>query len=92
LAQAFKGLTSNILLSNGNNDLLPTEEPNRRTRSELPPEIAAYFEAPLPRHQLISRLWVRRGVKRQTDALNIDAEHVVGFLETELAPITGDKA
>lgn len=89
LAQAFRKLTRDLLSPEESFSQRPQNDWGQ-VKSALPPEIAAYLEAPLPSYRGIARLWPRRQANGHAMDLELDPEHIVTFLEEKLDPITGE--
>jgi hypothetical protein len=90
LAQSIRKLTLNIQSPNGPLDQLRGEESKKGADLNLPPEIEAYFGAPMPSYQRFRRFWGQRGSGSRSAALDLDPEKVIEFLENELNPLLGD--
>ena len=88
LAQALRRLTLETLGATDAMDNQRTNEKTENAKAALPPDIKAYFEAPMPSAQRLSRFW--RPVSRNPSALDLDPETVVQYLEKELDPLLGD--
>jgi hypothetical protein len=90
LAQALKKLTWDTLLADEpiNDQLLKDRQEDAQLA--LPPEIKAYFGAPLPSSQRFARLFHRRWTNPRLAALDLDPETVAEYLENQLYPIIGE--
>lgn len=89
LAQSLRRLALDTLVSNDTLNHQHIEGQAENGKPTFPPEIEAYFEAPMPSAQRFSRLW-QRPVSRNSSALNLDPETVVQYLENELDPLSGE--
>jgi hypothetical protein len=88
LAQAIRKLTLDIRSPNESTNQHQIEEVS--SGWTLPPEIDAYFGAPMPSYQRLPRFWGRLRVKGTTTALGLDPEKVIEYLEKELDPLLGE--
>jgi hypothetical protein len=88
LAQAIRKLTQEVRFPNESVNQHQTEE--NGSGWTLPPDIEAYFSAPMPSYQRLPRFWGRLRVKGTTTALDLDPEEVIEYLETELDPLLGE--
>ena len=89
LAQSLRRLALDTLVPNDTLNHQHIEGQAENDKPTFPPEIEAYFEAPMPSAQRFSRLW-QRPVSRNSSALNLDPETVVQYLENELDPLSGE--
>ena len=66
----------------------PVNPDERQSQAEmmaaLPPEIAAYFQAEVPREPAVISRWYRRQPERTSTALDLDPGMVVDYLEKEV--------
>ncbi len=90
LAQALRKVTWDTLFPDQPLNHLQPEGQRGVAASDLPPEIQAYFEAPMPSSQRFSWLWRWRQSGPHSSALNLNPETVVKYLENELDPLLGD--
>jgi hypothetical protein len=88
LAQAIRKLTWDIRSPNHSINQHHIEEVG--SGWTLPPEIEAYFGAPMPSFQRLPRFWGRLRVKGPTTALDLDPEEVIEYLEKESDPLLGE--
>jgi len=90
LAQALRALTRDVLFPIEDINTLYLEASNDRQEMDLPPEIDAFFRAPVPRYQRFHWLRFRHRGTRAAHGLDLDPEHVVQYLEDELDPLRGE--
>jgi hypothetical protein len=84
MAQALRRLSRDLLFPDEHVSYHEFETRLEQASSALPPEIAAYFQAPIPE----TRSWFRPGSR--SHALDLDPEHVVAYLENRLDPLAGE--
>lgn len=90
LAQALKRLAREILTPGGTFNLHNYETERERYVTDLPPEVEAYFEAPLPWSQRALAFWHRFRATKRSTGLDLDPEMVVEFLESRVDPFAGE--
>ena len=89
LAQALRRLSRDFLLPDEHVGYYEFEARLEQTSSALPPEIVAYFQAPIP--ETSSMFWPGRRLSGSgPHALDLDPEHVVAYLENRLDPLAGE--
>jgi hypothetical protein len=89
LAQALRRLSRDLLLPDEDVRYHEFEARLAQVSAALPPEIVAYFQAPLPESQ--SMFWpILRLSESDPGALDLDPEHVVAYLENRLDPLAGE--
>jgi hypothetical protein len=84
LAQALRRLSRDLLFPDEDVSYYEFETRLEQASSALPPEIATYFQAPMPE----TSSWFRSGSR--SHALDLDPEHVVTYLENRLDPLAGE--
>ena len=90
LAQSMRSLTRDVLTPNQDLDAEQPEASNDRPAVVLPPEIEAYFSAPVPRYKRFGWLRLRSPSTQTSQGLNLKPERVVEYLENEIDPLRGE--
>ena len=90
LAQAMRTLTRDVLTPNQDPGSEQLEQTKDQPVIDLPPEIEAYFSAPVPRYKRFGWLRMRNPSVGSTHGLDLDPERVVQYLENEIDPLRGE--
>ena len=90
LSQALRNLARDLSVPKDDGNQQSQKGYARRPTLDLPPEIEAYFNAPVPRYQRAPWLRFYRGGNKQATALDLPPENIVKYLEEELDPLRGE--
>lgn len=90
LAQAMRKLSWDIHYPDEPVNQHQVDSNRKGSISTLPPDIDAFFDAPMPSYQRFSRFRHLRRAESSSAALDLDPERVVEYLEYELDPLLGE--
>ena len=90
LAQSMRSLTRDVLTPNHDPAAEQLEETKEQPGIDLPPEIEAYFNAPVPRYKRFGWLRMRDPSAPSAHGLDLDPVRVVEYLENKVDPLQGE--
>jgi hypothetical protein len=90
LSQGLKRLALDILPRDDAGIVDQNRRRRRPPKTDFPPDIEGFFEAPLPSYQRFPRLSKLLRADDRSRALDLEPETIVAYLEDKLDPLTGE--